>query len=61
MFTAEVVFPTPPFWLATVKIRVFNGATIGSFSRRTPITGLTPVEDWVLVSRETSSALMGRS
>ena len=59
--TAVVVLPTPPFWLAMVKIRVLSGATIGSFRRRTPITGFKPAPDWLPVSRETSSALMGGS
>jgi hypothetical protein len=43
-----VVLPTPPFWLATVKIRVEAGLAIASLSLRTPITEL------VDVSRESS-------
>jgi hypothetical protein len=43
-----VVLPTPPFWLATVKIRVEAGFAIASLSLRTPITEL------VDVSRESS-------
>jgi hypothetical protein len=39
-----------------VKIRVFNGATIGSLNLRTPITGFVEV-----VSRETFSLPMGGS
>jgi hypothetical protein len=38
ILTAVVVLPTPPFWLATVKIRVFKGVGIGSFRRLIPIT-----------------------
>ena len=60
-FTAVVVLPTPPFWLATVRIRVLNGAIIGSLSRLTPITGFGPGAPWLFVSCETSSALMGES
>ena len=43
--TAVVVLPTPPFWLATVKIRVLMGLGIGSLRRRIPTTfaaGLVP-------------------
>jgi hypothetical protein len=54
--TAVVVLPTPPFWLATVKIRVLRGATIGSFNLRIPITALLGI-----VSRETLLVLMGGS
>jgi len=34
--TAEVVLPTPPFWLATVKIRVVMGLGITSRKRLVP-------------------------
>ena len=53
ILTVEVVFPTPPFWFATVKRRVEVGAGIGSLRRRVPITAL-------FVSRETASVLMRR-
>lgn len=36
--TAEVVLPTPPFWLATVKIRVEMGWGMGSRNRLVPTT-----------------------
>jgi hypothetical protein len=38
ILTVVVVFPTPPFWFATVKIRVEAGFAIASFRRRTPTT-----------------------
>ena len=33
MFTVDVVLPTPPFWLATTKIRVRLGRASGGRSR----------------------------
>jgi hypothetical protein len=38
ILTVVVVFPTPPFWFATVKIRVDAGFAIASLRRRTPTT-----------------------
>ena len=55
IFTVVVVFPTPPFWLATTKIRPLAGAGIGSFKRRVPTTLLL-----VDVSRGTLSAELMR-
>ena len=50
ILTVVVVLPTPPFWLATVKIRVEAGFAIASLSLRTPITGA----EFIDVSRESS-------
>jgi hypothetical protein len=41
-FTAVVVLPTPPFWLATVKIRVAFGLGSGSRNLRVPTTFFPP-------------------
>ena len=43
MLTVVVVLPTPPFWLETVKIRVFSG--FGRLPAQQPLAALVLVRE----------------